>query len=180
MTTIAYRDGILACESRETMQGSGGQTYIVRDDDDEKICKLNIAFDPLRREDDRKPPPEKKDYLFAGAHTSTEIEYIRRALINYITLDELSNELYDVECILIDCETEKVWYTDGLQWVESKAPYIALGSGSPHAITAMDAGCDAIKAVQFGVKRDPFSGGKIRSLRTNKAAANPPAVDEKA
>jgi hypothetical protein len=171
MTTIAYRDGVLAADSRETMEGSGGSVFVIRDDDDEKICKLNIAFDPFRREDDKRPPPDKRDYLFAGAHTSSEIEYIRRALVNYVTLDEFSNELYDVECLLVDCETEKVWYTDGLQWVENKAPYIALGSGSPHALSAMDADCDAIKACQMGIKRDPFSGGKVRTLRTNRAEA---------
>ena len=160
------------------MEGSGGSIFIIRDDDDEKISKLNISFDPDKRDGDNRPPPARKDYLFAGAHTSSEIEVIRRALVNFTPLDAITNEFYDVECIVIDCETEKVWYTDGLAWTENKAPYIALGSGAPHALTAMDAGCDAVKAVHFGIKRDPFSGGKVRTLRTNKAAAAPP-TDEK-
>lgn len=176
MTTIAYRDGVLAADSRETMEGSGGSTWIVRDDDDEKISKLIISFDPLKRDGDGRPPAAPREYLFAGAHSSSEIEMIRRALVDFLPLDALSHEFEDVECILIDCETEKVWYTDGLQWAELKAPYVALGSGAPHAITAMDAGLDAVKAVHMGVKRDVYSGGKVRSLRTNRAVSVP---DEK-
>jgi hypothetical protein len=173
MTTIAYKDGILAADSRETMDGSGGSVWIVRDDDDEKIAKLTIPFDPLRRDGDQKPPPPAREYLFAGAHISSEIEMIRRTLVNFVPLDECSHEFVEVECILIDCESEKIWYTDGLQWVEMKAPYIALGSGAPHALTAMDSGLDAIKAVHMGIKRDVYSGGRVRSLRTNRVQATP-------
>lgn len=39
----------------------------------------------------------------------------------------------------------------------------AAGSGSDHALTALDMGCTARKAVAMAAKRDVNTGGKIRS-----------------
>lgn len=40
----------------------------------------------------------------------------------------------------------------------------AIGSGKDHALTAMDMGADAEKAVEMAARRDPFTGGKITVL----------------
>lgn len=37
----------------------------------------------------------------------------------------------------------------------------AIGSGEEFALSAMDFGCDAKKAVEYACKRDAYSGGKI-------------------
>lgn len=37
----------------------------------------------------------------------------------------------------------------------------SAGSGSDHALTAMDMGASAAEAVKMACKRDPFSGGDI-------------------
>lgn len=41
----------------------------------------------------------------------------------------------------------------------------AIGSGSNYAVAIMDAGGSATKAVRAAMKRDPRTGGKIRTLR---------------
>jgi hypothetical protein len=41
----------------------------------------------------------------------------------------------------------------------------AIGSGSDHALTAMDMGATAKEAVKMAMKRDPFTGGKIRTFK---------------
>lgn len=41
----------------------------------------------------------------------------------------------------------------------------AIGSGSPHALTAMDLGCSARQAIQMAMLRDSGSGGDVQSLR---------------
>jgi ATP-dependent protease HslVU (ClpYQ) peptidase subunit len=41
----------------------------------------------------------------------------------------------------------------------------AIGSGEDYAITALDLGLTAEQAVAVAIKRDVFSGGKIRSIR---------------
>ena len=38
----------------------------------------------------------------------------------------------------------------------------AIGSGEEFALSAMDFGCDAEKAVEYACSRDVYSGGKIR------------------
>jgi ATP-dependent protease HslVU (ClpYQ) peptidase subunit len=49
--------------------------------------------------------------------------------------------------------------------VEIGEPYYAIGSGGPHAITAMDCGKNAATAVQMAIKRDSNSGGRIVTMR---------------
>jgi ATP-dependent protease HslVU (ClpYQ) peptidase subunit len=41
----------------------------------------------------------------------------------------------------------------------------AAGSGQDHAVTAMDLGCSAGKAVQMAIKRDVSTGGKVRVIK---------------
>lgn len=42
--------------------------------------------------------------------------------------------------------------------------YFAIGSGGPYAITAMDCGKTAAQAVQMAIKRDSNSGGRIITM----------------
>jgi 20S proteasome alpha/beta subunit len=41
----------------------------------------------------------------------------------------------------------------------------AIGSGRDFALAAMDAGADAEAAVRAAMKRDPYTGGQIRTLK---------------
>lgn len=41
----------------------------------------------------------------------------------------------------------------------------AIGSGSHHALTAMDCGLSAKEAVKMAAKRDTYTGGKIRTFK---------------
>ncbi len=41
----------------------------------------------------------------------------------------------------------------------------AAGSGQDHALTAMDLGCSAKDAVKMAIKRDVYSGGRIRVIK---------------
>lgn len=53
---------------------------------------------------------------------------------------------------------------DGRVWeavVERDDPE-AIGSGSAHALTAVDCGCSVRDAVRMAIKRDSRSGGRIR------------------
>lgn len=53
---------------------------------------------------------------------------------------------------------------DGRVWeapVERDEP-AAIGSGSAHALTAIDCGCSVRDAVRMAIKRDSCSGGRVR------------------
>lgn len=43
--------------------------------------------------------------------------------------------------------------------------YIAIGSGAEFAIAAMDCGKSAVDAVKIASRRDPHTGGKIRTVK---------------
>ena len=47
----------------------------------------------------------------------------------------------------------------------SKERHAAVGSGSDHALTAMDMGATAEEAVKMAMKRDVMTGGRIRLYR---------------
>jgi len=52
---------------------------------------------------------------------------------------------------------------DGFWKVEVTGQICARGCGELHAWTAMDLGCSAKEAVKMAIKRDIYTGGKIRT-----------------
>src|SRR5450830_142601 len=137
MTTIAYKDGIIAYYGRVTA-GSA----ITYDDYDKCIERDGVKF------------------ILSG-YTA---DYQR--LINAYFGEELTN--IGAGALVVD--SEGVWnigHNDGEGvWksvVLADKPY-AIGSGSVHAITAMDMGASAYQAVEMAMKRDSCTGGKIRTL----------------
>lgn len=143
MTTIAYRDGILAGDGRETAYELGESTFIVRDNAP-KVYKLS---------DGR---------LFGGSKTSEDIA---------VLLDALKEgkekwpapKLEDVNALCIDTDGT-IWFYEGARWDKVELPYYAVGSGARFAFPALDAGVSAERAVEISTKRDPYSGGVIHTV----------------
>lgn len=78
---------------------------------------------------------------------------------NAVVYDKKEKKLYDVG----------VYNDSGLIYkseIQRHNPE-AFGSGSKHAITAMDMGASAKEAVGMAVKRDSGTGGKIRTTALN-------------
>jgi ATP-dependent protease HslVU (ClpYQ) peptidase subunit len=144
MTTIAYRAGIIAGDGRETFI-SEGESAMVNRDDCVKVHRL----------------PDGR--LFGAARTSEDIERLYRALVKgRKTWPKVKCD--DVNAMVIDLQG-KIWCYEGRLWIPCDQEYAAVGSGSVFALAAMDAGATAEQAVKVGVKRDPYSGGKITVLK---------------
>lgn len=143
MTTIAYRDGILAGDGRETFVSEGESPMVNRDD----CIKI------FRLQDGR---------LFGAAKTSEDIERLYRALKKGKTKWP-TPKCDDVNAMVVDLKGG-IWSYEGRVWIKVETDYYAVGSGSHFALPAMDAGASAVEAVEIGCKRDPFSGGTITSL----------------
>jgi hypothetical protein len=141
MTTIAYRDGVLAGDGRVTIQNDEHASPMVVTDSDVKVWKL----------------PDGR--LFGAAHGSEDIERLRRALVK----GSKPPKLDDVAGLLID-RTGRAWLYEGRIWQPVNAPYYAVGTGSIFAMGAMDAGALAVEACAIGARRDPYSGGTITSV----------------
>ena len=137
MTTIAYKDGIIAYDGRVTRG-----TQITYDDFDKCLERDGVKF------------------ICCGANA--DFESLMDAYFGW----EVSN-----------CDASAIIIADGLIWngavdettgfwktqVTEDRPY-AIGSGSVHALTAMDMGASAYQAVEMAMKRDSCTGGKIRTL----------------
>ncbi len=149
MTTIAYRDGVLAGDGRETYIEDRESSMVARDD----CVKIH------RLPDGR---------LFGGSKTSEDINILHEKLIQSCAWWHFWNrwptpKLDDINAMVIDTDGT-IYSYEGARWEEVTEPYYAVGSGARFALPALDAGACALRAVEIGAKRDPFSGGRITSL----------------
>lgn len=148
MTTIAYRDGHMAGDGRETAWEKGESIFIIRDDC-VKVYRL----------------PDGR--LFGGARTSEDISRLYDALLD--SCKEGANDrwpcpkLDDINAICVDTDGTIRTY-EGRRWEITTMKYYAVGSGSYAAFVAMDAGASAERAVELAKGRDPYSGGKVTVL----------------
>ena len=146
MTTIAYKDGVIAYDSRITRD-----TEILYDD-----------FQKCREEKGVK-------FILAG-----KTSHYARLVAAYFGAAE-SRDLH-CSAIIIDADGLWYAVNDGEDgfWKSpliSEKPY-AIGSGGLHALTAMDMGATAAEAVEMAKKRDTCTGGLVRTINLNGAAGN--------
>lgn len=140
MTTIAYRDGILAADGRVTCDG------LILTDTCKKITRLSdgalftlCGVDTLEQriiqwleEDDDKPIPKGKGFC----------------------------------AILVDTDGVLETYNGrGEGFAPSYGEFQAYGSGCEVAYGAMEMGASAKEAVEAAIKRNAFSGGAIQVER---------------
>lgn len=144
MTTIAYRAGIMACDSAWSDDNTVvlHQNKIVRTKHDVLIGSAGESSDRdflLMMENIRRPGdlPRLKD-LEAVFHEGAEMSF----LISF-----WSGELWSLE------KTEH----KGAGLFRVEQPFLAIGSGFAHAMTAMDLKCSAERAVTLACKRDKGS-----------------------
>lgn len=139
MTTIAYRDNIIAYDSLCT----AGST-IVEHNYNKKLVIAGVVF------------------IFCG--TVADVE---RACLAYFDDEEDVPDL-DAEYLAWDgtrlfrCSIHggRLYKTP-----ESLKGYLALGSSADHALTAMDCGLSAKEAVKKAAYRDVNTGGRVRTFK---------------
>lgn len=146
MTTIAFKDGVMAADSRGNDE--------------------NVGIVPIPKVFRKKI--KGKEYIFGVAGywegALMFVEWFRtRDNALHERLMKLSG---DSEFDVLIWDGKKLLYADQFMYlVEVTEPYYALGSGAKHAITAMDCGRSARQAVQMAMKRDSNTGGRVVSMR---------------
>jgi len=142
MTTIAMdKNGLIAYDSRET----AGSTIV--DDNCNKCKESNGVY-----------------YFFCGRSADED------TLIDAVENGERPSypDAISTHAIIVmgkDVYTAGITKEDGYYWQkERKGNPLSRGSGADHAMTAMDLGCSAKKAVKYAMKRDSCTGGKIRTF----------------
>ena len=138
MTTIAYKDGVIAYDSRTMANG-----IIVTDQADKHIISHGVHF------------------FMTG--NVCDINFLIEAYRN----NERSCKGY-AEAVIVDAGQLRYinMEPDGTNWHDwPHDDCRAIGSGQHFAYTAMDMGATAKEAVQMAMKRDPATGGRVRSFR---------------
>ena len=142
MTTIAYKDGVIAFDSR--------------------VCMERGDITVLDYNKSRKAGGVR--FFFAGC-----LADIEEFMVFY--LSDQRDDLPCLDCVAFVLDKGRLYLSgvdgDGHLWLD---PYqfdqhAAIGSGGPHALTAMDLGCDAKTAVKMAMLRDSHTGGRIRTYK---------------
>lgn len=144
MTTVAFRDGIMAADSRysETSVGATRGPKIFRKKVGKREALIGIAGDVWAA------------MLFVDWYGTNNTELYKT--LTGMTDDGFSAMIWDKKKLF---EANRY-----CRPTEIDEPYYAIGSGGVHAITAMDCGKSAAQAVQMAMKRDVYSGGRIVTL----------------
>ncbi|EGH43290.1 hypothetical protein [Pseudomonas syringae] len=140
MTTIAYKDGVIAYDSRRTCDGR-----IVTDSADKKR--------------------ERDGHAFFGSGSTSDILNLIDAFFGAKIEGECDAQVIAVHGGQV---TEIIWAEGRLFKYPVDHEY-AIGSGSDNAITAMDMGATAAEAVEMAMKRDTATGGQVRTLSVPQA-----------
>jgi hypothetical protein len=143
MTTIAYKDGTLASDSRMTLGGMNAGAVMKIGYHPQFNIGLGLCGDAF--------------------NAGNALAWLRIA-----SADDLIEGLQDAlgkhaEALLVD-STRQVFIVSGRGLIKIRDKYSAIGSGAPYALAAMDAGADVHQALKIAIKRDVYSGGRIRSV----------------
>lgn len=138
MTTIAYRDGVIAYDSRQTRNSA-----IVSDDAPKCQVVDGVSFFLSGAVCD------EKTLIAAYFGTSSTVPV------------ECSGYVVDGGKLMMvgHDDTTGIWRQD----LDPTNPD-AIGSGAPYALAAMDMGASAEDAVRAAMKRDIYTGGKVRTM----------------
>ncbi|WP_248920466.1 proteasome subunit beta [Pseudomonas entomophila] len=144
MTTIAYKDGVIAYDSR-TVRGT-----VVMEDDCEKLQVVNGV-----------------SFICTGA--TCDFDALIAAYFGEpatVPVEASGYAITDGELWLVGHDDKTgIWKSRiGSSRVD------AIGSGSPFALAAMDMGASAYQAVEMAARRDTNTGGKIRTVRVIREA----------
>jgi len=141
MTTIAYKDGIVARDSRST-DPSG---FIVSDKKEKMRIRDGIIF-------------------FCTGYTS----HIEKLIAVYFGEEPNSSESIDASALVIDGDSFYVIGADENGIFKNtceKNEMYAGGSGGDIAMGAMEMGASARAAVKIAMRRDSKTGGKIKVFK---------------
>jgi len=138
VTTIAYRDGVIAADSLITQNGTriGTVAKIVRVPGG-GLAGVAGELGGMAR---------FLDWARSGAE------------------GELTFSTCEIDGFLVTAEGQVLVTTDSGGMVKIKQPFHAVGSGRDFARGALAAGATAVEAVKIAMKFDTQTGGRVRSL----------------
>ena len=136
MTTVVYRDGIVAADQRGMSNGW------IMPSREEKIMRL----------DDGR--------VLSGCGSTAGIAVLMAWVLGDRTTPQPKD---DCAVILFDGGAPEVFELGG-SYREGEARFYAWGSGMPTALGALYAGASAVEAIECAAKVDPNTGGDVQFM----------------
>lgn len=154
MTSIAYRSGIVACDSRLT----DGDTVLPQ-----RIQKIRWGK--------RNPVI----YAVCGAFVDccAAVDWLEDGPLPWISKRLPVRDHFDLgdhSSVMVIEQSRRVHFVEGKHWFEATGDFFAMGSGQVAALAAMHCGASAKKAVEIACKLDAGSALPVHYLNL----ANPP------
>jgi hypothetical protein len=150
MTTIAYRDGIIAADSRLTYAtvGGGSRKHVCTKLYRKRITEGRKTFDVIIATAGEASP----SLIFVDWYGSGEPipDMLKIQGGDFTCLILRPDGLYEAD---VYCRPDKI--------LDS---FFAVGSGAKEALAAMHCGKSAMQAVGIAARIDPYTGGKIVSM----------------
>lgn len=144
MTTIAYRSGVMAADTRaysgdKVPIGWKRKIHCLADGTLLGVSTTSVGGDALVRR-----------WVEAGCAEPTN--------------DSLKPESFSA--LMVRPNGEVFYACNNLEWSGPlTAEFLAIGSGDQFALGAMAAGASAVKAIAIAIELDPWSAGEIAVLR---------------
>lgn len=149
MTTIAYRKGILAADSQVTFGGDASGA-------------IKGTCQKLFRKTIKSGRKTRTVILATAGESSPGMVFVDW----YGTGGARPDLLKDTDFTCLVLEPDGLYEVDSLCRPERiLAPFYAIGSGAKAALAAMHCGKSAREAVAIAAKLDPYTGGRIVSMR---------------
>lgn len=147
MTTIAYKNGVIAYDTRQTR----GDRIV--SDSSSKCEKVNDVL-----------------FFLSGAVCDEKALIAAYFGMPSSAPVECSGYVVDGGRLMLVGHDDKtgIWKQD----LDPSNPD-AIGSGAPYALVAMDMGATAAEAVRAAMKRDIYTGGKVRAVKIGEPDARP-------
>lgn len=141
MTTVAYRAGVLASDSQATDNQVWSVQKLWEVADDSEVILVGICGDIFA--------------AMAFIEWLKDREHARKPQI----------ECEDFEAIVIASNGRVTLWNQSLVPFKPRGKFFAIGSGGAAAMGAMHAGKSAVEAVKIAKRIDPYTGGRVMSLR---------------
>lgn len=137
MTTIAYRNGVMAGDTRTNYAGTICPGHA------QKVFKFQNGA------------------IFGAAGAVDEIQQLLDATEQKHPVPKLEN----VEALLVPPDGSIFSYEGSVWTLVEEAPYTAIGSGWVPAIVAMRYGASAAEVVRTSMEFDMATGGEVRTVQ---------------
>ena len=153
MTTIAYRNGVLAADSRVTVssEAGGDRTFNC-----EKLFRKFVAG----------PEGAIEEVILATAGDSTSgmvfVDWYGSG--HEPPVQQFIAAAADFTVLVL--RKDGLWEYDAwCRGMQIKDEFYAVGSGTKLALGAMEMGASALKAVEIAARRDPYTAAPFLSMR---------------